>query len=207
MGWAGPATPVRSAEPEAPRPAVTPVNLLFVCTANQCRSPMAAGLARQALDQCGCTGVKVTSAGVIGGGIPPVELAVRAMAAFGVDIGGGRSRAVDVGMIKDADLVATMTRPQLLDVIITDPGAWPRCFTLMELVRRGAACGPRRADQPLESWIGLVGMGRQRSGLIDLPPSEDIGDPMGGSLHDFKRTRDQLAGLIGPLIRLVCPTP
>jgi protein-tyrosine-phosphatase len=39
-------------------------NLLFVCTGNTCRSPMAEALARAALADRGWTGVEVASAGV-----------------------------------------------------------------------------------------------------------------------------------------------
>jgi protein-tyrosine-phosphatase len=41
----------------------TSYNLLFVCTGNTCRSPMAAAIARQALEQRGWHHVQVASAG------------------------------------------------------------------------------------------------------------------------------------------------
>ena len=39
------------------------MNVLFVCTGNICRSPMAAAIARDLLDRAGRTDVQVASAG------------------------------------------------------------------------------------------------------------------------------------------------
>ena len=92
--------------------------MLFVCTGNTCRSPMAAGLARQALARhLRCTprdlpecGVEVLSAGVFAAdGFPPSPEAVAAAARLGADISGHRSRKVTSELIHAVDVVFCMT--------------------------------------------------------------------------------------------------
>ncbi|HRI16518.1 MAG TPA: protein-tyrosine-phosphatase, partial [Verrucomicrobiota bacterium] len=63
--------------------------LLFVCTGNTCRSPMAEALARRAL--ANRPGWRVYSAGLGAvNGQPPSPHAVRAMRMLGLDISGHR---------------------------------------------------------------------------------------------------------------------
>ena len=68
--------------------------VIFVCTGNTCRSPMAAGLFRLYLQNMGLQDcAKVESAGLAAAvGSPPSENAVKAAAGFGADIAAHRSR-------------------------------------------------------------------------------------------------------------------
>jgi protein-tyrosine-phosphatase len=86
-------------------------HILVVCTANQCRSPMAEGLLRARLAAAGCADrVQVSSAGTWAlAGRPPTALAVETMAARGIDITATRAREVDAGLVGAADLILTMT--------------------------------------------------------------------------------------------------
>ena len=69
-------------------------HVIFVCTGNTCRSPMAAGLFRLYLQNMGLQDcAKVESAGLAAAaGAPPSENAVKAAAGFGADISAHRSR-------------------------------------------------------------------------------------------------------------------
>ena len=67
------------------------MNVLFVCTGNTCRSPMAEGFARAVAPQ-----VTAASAGTeTEGGHPASNGAIAAMKQVGVDINHHRSRSID----------------------------------------------------------------------------------------------------------------
>src|ERR1043165_4735130 len=83
--------------------------ILFVCTGNVCRSPMAEGLFRHAVR--GRPEFRVLSAG--GGGVDgqaPSTYAVRACRELGIDISHQRSRMLTAELIHTADYIFGMTR-------------------------------------------------------------------------------------------------
>jgi protein-tyrosine-phosphatase len=86
--------------------------ILFVCTANQCRSPMAEGLMRRKLEREGRAGeIRAASAGVDAlNGCRATENSIQTMAARGIDISGHRSRATTDKILQDAALILTMER-------------------------------------------------------------------------------------------------
>lgn len=107
-------------------------SVLFVCTGNTCRSPMAEGLAKQLLaevkgvevDQLEAAGVRVRSAGVAtGGGSPATPEAVEAMRQVGIDITGHRSTALTEDLLQDADAIYTMTAGHRNALLVLDPNA------------------------------------------------------------------------------------
>src|SRR5213592_4659653 len=82
--------------------------ILFVCTGNICRSPMAEGLFRQAVK--GPTDFRVLSAGVgAADGMPPSEYAVQALKELGIDISRQRSRVLTAELVQQADYIFGMT--------------------------------------------------------------------------------------------------
>ncbi|MFG0305953.1 MAG: Sua5/YciO/YrdC/YwlC family protein [Phycisphaerales bacterium JB040] len=87
-------------------------HVLFVCTGNTCRSPMAAAIARALVDAAPPSGITTTvsSAGVAAiDGMPASPEAVEAMADRGLDLSGHASRALTARLIAEADAVFTMT--------------------------------------------------------------------------------------------------
>ena len=79
-----------------------PVNILFLCTGNSCRSQIAEGWARR----IGGDAVDVQSAGIEAHGKNP--RAIEVMREAGIDISGQESTIVSDGMLQDADVVVTV---------------------------------------------------------------------------------------------------
>lgn len=88
----------------------TTYNILFVCTGNTCRSPLAEVIARRALEALGWDHVSVDSAGTSAvWGAPASEGSREAAAAMGLDLSGHRSQPVTRELVQSADVVLAMT--------------------------------------------------------------------------------------------------
>ena len=87
----------------------TTYNLLFVCTGNTCRSPMAEAVARREIARRGWRNVAVGSAGVAANpGSPAAEAAIIAAAEYGLDLSQHRARLAEEQLVDWADLILTM---------------------------------------------------------------------------------------------------
>ena len=88
--------------------------ILFVCTGNVCRSPMAVGFLREKLRKAGLEGeYRVHSAGVWGlEGQPATPYACEVMAKQGIDISDHRSHDLTPEDVDEADLILTMEERQ-----------------------------------------------------------------------------------------------
>jgi protein-tyrosine phosphatase len=175
--------------------------IAVLCTANVCRSPMAAGLLAQRLSEFGVT-ARVWSAGMLSDGDPPLPEVVSVMAGYGIDIAAHRSRVAGAADLAHADLVLAMAREHLRYAVVTEPGAWPRAFTLRELIRRGERIGPRPPDEPLSSWLSRAHEGRERAALLGASAEDDVPDPAGKPLQayaDVARMLDQSVARLAEL--------
>jgi 2-C-methyl-D-erythritol 4-phosphate cytidylyltransferase len=95
-------------------PVTTTFNLLFVCTGNTCRSPMAEAAARAELERRGWRHVQVASAGSAAeAGSPAAPEAVAVGARRGLDLGGHRSHLLTPELVDWADLILAMSPSHL----------------------------------------------------------------------------------------------
>jgi protein-tyrosine-phosphatase len=93
------------------------MNILFVCTGNTCRSPLAEALLRGALVAKGNTQVAVSSAGTgAWDGAPASEGAYLVALEYGLDLSNHRARLLTREMVRDADLVLVMSGHHLARV-------------------------------------------------------------------------------------------
>jgi RpiB/LacA/LacB family sugar-phosphate isomerase len=105
--------------------------ILFVCTGNICRSPMAEGLFRHAIK--GRNDFRVMSAGVGAvEGLPPSEHAVQALRQLGIDISKQRSRMLTAELVDQADFIFGMTHSHVDAVTLLYPQAAEKTFLLRE---------------------------------------------------------------------------
>lgn len=145
---------------------------------------------------------RVTSAGELPGGVPAEGGSRRAMAAKGLDLHPHRSREFTAEHLGAADLVLAMARRHVREAVLALPEAWPRTFTLKELVRRGEASAPRRPYQSLDEWLAAVHAGRRTSDLLGDDLLDDVEDPIGAPDHVYQATAAELDGLIARLVDL-----
>jgi len=176
-------------------------DVLVVCTANRCRSVMTEALLTRRLAAAGVA-ARVRSAGLLGQGEPVPPEAVAAMAGYGLDLTQHRSRLMTAADLRGADLVLAMAREHVRHAVVTEPAAWPRTFTLRELLRRGQHAGPRMPGEPLASWLARIQNGRDRVALLGGSPDDDVADPMGGPARAYVMTATLLNELVGALVDL-----
>src|SRR5262249_39939119 len=160
-----------------------------VCTANQCRSPLAGALLRRALDGSGIT---VLDAGTGEGGFPATDDTVAAAARLDLDLTDHVSTTIDPSMIEAADVVLTMERAQVRAIVLEHPEAWSKTFTLKEFVRRADEVGARTSDVPLDEWLDTLHEGRNRVDLLGTSPLDDVPDPTSDRRVDHDSVAEEL---------------
>jgi len=105
--------------------------ILFVCTGNVCRSPMAEGLFRHAM--AGRDEHRVVSAGIgAADGQPPSAFAVQVMRELGIDISQQRSRMLTAEVVSQADYIFGMTHSHVDTISVMYPKAAEKTFLFRE---------------------------------------------------------------------------
>lgn len=85
------------------------MHLLFVCTGNTCRSPMAEGIARAMANKRGLANLSVGSAGINAlPGSTASDGALLVAMEHGIELSNHRSRVLDEDLVAGADLILTM---------------------------------------------------------------------------------------------------
>lgn len=107
--------------------------IIFLCTGNTCRSPMAEGLFR-AMDGEKKTGLQAASAGLFtADGLPASENAMIAASELGADIRMHRSRMLTAALVEEAQYLVCMTGSHYDRVLEMFPQAEDKLFTLSDV--------------------------------------------------------------------------
>ncbi|AZN38619.1 low molecular weight protein arginine phosphatase [Paenibacillus albus] len=175
--------------------------ILFVCTGNTCRSPMAEALLRTLAEERGLQ-LDIRSAGVSTiDGLPVSKNAQEALSRRGIQHKGA-SKALETGSIAWSDLILTMTGSHKRQLLQRFPSAVDKTYTLLEFVNTDPEVLERIAELEgiLSEWHMNQALGQplseaKRARLLELErqmPSFDIEDPFGGPLGVYEQSAAQI---------------
>jgi protein-tyrosine phosphatase len=176
--------------------------ILVVCSGNICRSPIAEGLLRRALERrAGKDAPGVSSAGTIAvdGGLATAASIVAA-GELGIDIGGHRARRLSAPLAA-ADLIVCMAAEHRDAIAALAPSAADRTFTLKELVRL-LERAPLAVDAPSPSLAARIAEAARlrATGGSPNPFDEDVVDPLGMSADTYRAVAWELDRWIDRLV-------
>lgn len=182
------------------------MRILFVCTGNMCRSPLAERLTSSWAEQrlgAGAAAIHIRSAGTDARDGQPMDgRSAKALEELGGSPDGFRSALLRRGVAEDSDLVLTMSRRHRHNLLKHDPLALRRTFTLPEAVDLAEMADLQ--DVPL---MPLGERAREMAFRLNAArshrrasPSDDVPDPIGRPLDEHRRVADQIAGCLEPLM-------
>ena len=141
-------------------------SVLFVCTGNSCRSPMAEGLLKKYLKELGKDYIEVRSAGVgTMDDLAPTDSTIEVMKRTGIDVSGYRSKRLTDDLIRRADLILVMEEAHRVEVIRRVPEAKSKTYLIKEF-----GIGDRTYD----------------------PEGISIPDPIGRPVKDYERCLEMI---------------
>nr|WP_300006089.1 low molecular weight protein arginine phosphatase [Tissierella sp.] len=108
------------------------MKVLFICTGNTCRSPMAEGILRKIAKEKGLDIVS-SSAGIFAdSGSPAASNAINSLVDIGINIKTHRSQLVTEDLIDSSDLILTMTNSHKNMLVSNYPDKKYKIFLLNE---------------------------------------------------------------------------
>jgi protein-tyrosine-phosphatase len=156
------------------------VKVLFVCTANICRSPSAEAMARAA----GLEDLEFSSAGTHAKDGEPINPDMVAVLPPELDTSAFRSRRLTPALLEDPDLVVTMEAAHRTFVLDEHPAMFRKVFTLGQLAR---ALEQAPAGLDREALIAHLGATRRNA-----DPALDVPDP-------YRRGAEAASGCVARL--------
>lgn len=188
-------------------------DLMFVCTGNICRSPMAELITVDELTRAlgdDAARIRVHSSGTHGLVHHPLDAtAAQALTALGVPDRGFTATRLATELVSGADLVLTATRQHRSAAVSLAPRAAARTFTILEFARLCSQVAPETlaGDDPVERFRALVPAAAAYRGHAHVPAYEDdIDDPYGGKRSEFDACAADIRAALRVPLSLVCPT-
>ncbi|QDP41670.1 low molecular weight protein arginine phosphatase [Radiobacillus deserti] len=195
------------------------MRILFVCTGNTCRSPMAEALLKKRRPD-----FEVQSAGIFAGfGQRPSQGSVDALSAKGISLE-HQSQPVTPDTLHWAEIVLTMTTQHKQSLVAQFPNYYDKIYTLKEYVlednsdaweqlkKAYATLEEKRANilnkegnflRNEQMYDKLSTEIEEIQRLESSLPNLDISDPFGGSLSVYQETLAEIEQYIDLLIKKI----
>ncbi|WP_284643104.1 low molecular weight protein arginine phosphatase [Paenibacillus silviterrae] len=185
--------------------------ILFVCTGNTCRSPMAEGMMRLLLQEQGLQDMEVRSAGVAaydGTAMSDHAATILKEKGFGEEL---RSTQLNETLVDWADLILTMTNNHKRHTIQLYPHAVDKVATLKEYVDDKLEAAGKIAEMnslltelQLKRALAQPVTDEERARLMTLErelPNQDIADPFGGPVSLYRQCAVEIEEQLHKLVR------
>ncbi|WP_062527425.1 arsenate reductase/protein-tyrosine-phosphatase family protein [Demequina rhizosphaerae] len=168
-------------------------SILTVCTGNICRSPAAELLLTRALGDL----ATVSSAGthaLVGRGIPEPMLAE--LAADDIDGSAHGGRLLTEALLRDSDLVITMTVEHRQLAVRTGPSALKRTFTLAELAAAAGTGATLTGATPAERLADIPRAVAAHRHVLAGYELEDVPDPYRRGQEEYHESYTLIRGAV-----------
>lgn len=169
------------------------LRILFVCTGNTCRSPMAEAFLRKLAKERGIQ-LEVQSAGVAAAeGTPISRHAEAVLRDHNID-DMITSQSLRLDVVRGSDLILTLTQAHKQHVLRMFPEVVGKIYTLKEYAEDDESVlrDVAELDSLYAAWAMNKALGKpieNRERMIEIQqriPSFDISDPFGGSREDYE---------------------
>jgi len=159
--------------------------ILFICTGNTCRSPMAEGFFNEFVnkDKDLAGRFYALSAGIAAyDGLPASANAITALQeGWGIDISGHRARLISQDLMENSYLIFTMTGEQKEYLHFTHPEFKNKIFTLKEFV-----------------YDNIINKNK-----FEYDYNLNISDPFGKSIDEYKKCAVEIKEAVEKLISIL----
>lgn len=160
--------------------------ILFVCTANICRSPTAEYLAR---DRFGNDRFHTRSAGFLQSDHAVPKEIKSLLVQRKVDISGHRSYKIDVDTIRASDLIVTMEARHVLEITLLDRAALAKTLPLKEAAKLV------NGSQTIEDFLTQINAERDPQSYLG-GHAFDVSDPYKKRMKAYERAVEEIDDLV-----------